>query len=97
MRAYRPFKKIGVLYNAAEKNSMVGVQELKSYALREKFEVIDRTFRRDAAGKPTGQGVADLVMELNAGSRTPQLISLHFEVPEDDARLRLLELGVQPG
>ncbi len=38
----------------------------------------------------------DLVLELNTNSRTPQLISLHFEVPEDDARLRLLELGVQP-
>ncbi|MEP7294339.1 MAG: hypothetical protein ABI835_21295 [Chloroflexota bacterium] len=37
---------------------------------------------------------ADLVMEINETSRTPQLISLHFEVPEDDARLRLSELGV---
>lgn len=37
----------------------------------------------------------DLVMEINAESRTPQLISLHFEVPEDDARLRLEELRVQ--
>ncbi len=35
----------------------------------------------------------DLVMELNAGSRTPQLISLHFEVPEEDARLRLQDLA----
>lgn len=38
----------------------------------------------------------NLMLELNAESRTPELISLHFEVPEDDARLRLLELGVQP-
>ena len=35
----------------------------------------------------------DLVMELNAESRTPQLISLHFEVPEEDARLRLQDLA----
>ena len=35
----------------------------------------------------------DLVMEINAESRTPQLISLHFEVPEEDARLRLGELA----
>ncbi len=37
----------------------------------------------------------DMVLEINAASRTPQLISLHFEVPEDDARLRLKELGVK--
>ncbi len=35
----------------------------------------------------------DLVMELNAVSRTPQLVSLHFEVPEEDARLRLQDLA----
>ena len=35
----------------------------------------------------------DLVMELNAESRTPQLISLHFEVPEEDARLRLQDIA----
>lgn len=38
---------------------------------------------------------ADLVLELSESSRTPQLISLHFEVPEDDARLRLSELSPQ--
>jgi hypothetical protein len=35
----------------------------------------------------------DLVMEISADSRTPQLISLHFEVPEDDARLRLQDIA----
>ena len=35
----------------------------------------------------------DLVMEISEESRTPQLISLHFEVPEEDARLRLQELA----
>ncbi len=35
---------------------------------------------------------AEMVMEINPESRTPQLISLHFEVPEDDARLRLEDL-----
>ena len=64
MRAYRPFKKIGVLYNAAEQNSVLGVQELKAIGLRENFAIIDRTFHRDAAGKPSAQGVAELVLEL---------------------------------
>ncbi len=31
-------------------------------------------------------------MEIDAKSRTPEIISLHFEVPEEDARLRVQEL-----
>lgn len=38
---------------------------------------------------------ADLITEISEASRTPQLISLHFEVPEEDARLRLEELSVK--
>ncbi len=34
----------------------------------------------------------DFVMEIDAKSRTPEIISLHFEVPEEDARLRVQEL-----
>jgi hypothetical protein len=37
----------------------------------------------------------DMVMEINAASRTPELISLHFEVPEDDAKKRLKEIGAK--
>lgn len=64
MRAYLPFKKIGVLYNAAEQNSVVGVRDLKQLAGSDGFEVIERTFRRDAAGKPLAEGIAELVNEL---------------------------------
>jgi hypothetical protein len=39
----------------------------------------------------------DMVMEINAASRTPQLISLHFEVPEEDAKTRLKEIAAQAG
>jgi hypothetical protein len=35
---------------------------------------------------------APMVLELNAAARTPSLLSAHFEVPEEDARLRLEEL-----
>jgi hypothetical protein len=35
---------------------------------------------------------SEMVMEINPESRTPQLISLHFEIPEDDAKLRLDDL-----
>ncbi len=35
---------------------------------------------------------AEMVKSLSAGARTPITMSMHFEVPEDDARLRLKEL-----
>ena len=38
-----------------------------------------------------------LVMEINKESRTPELISLHFEVPEEDASLRLQDLAAYAG
>lgn len=36
---------------------------------------------------------AEMVKALSAGARTPVTMSMHFEVPEDDARLRLKELA----
>ncbi len=36
---------------------------------------------------------ADMILQLNQTSRTPQLLSLHFEVPEPEASLRLQELN----
>lgn len=35
---------------------------------------------------------ASMIMELGSSARTPMLISLHFEVPEEEARLRLDDL-----
>lgn len=37
---------------------------------------------------------ASLVTVLSASARTPEWLSLHFEVPVDDALLRLQELGL---
>ncbi len=34
----------------------------------------------------------NMVMELTTGARTPTAMSVHFEVPEEDARLRLIDL-----
>ena len=36
---------------------------------------------------------ADMILQLNQTSRTPQRLSLHFEVPEAKANLRLQELN----
>ncbi|MBI5669172.1 MAG: hypothetical protein HZC41_14300 [Chloroflexi bacterium] len=37
---------------------------------------------------------ADMVKALSPSARTPITMSMHFEVPEDDARQRLKELGL---
>jgi len=37
---------------------------------------------------------ASLIRSLSEGARTPEYISAHFEVPADDALLRLQELGL---
>lgn len=36
---------------------------------------------------------APMVKALSVGARTPVTMSMHFEVPEDDARIRLTELA----
>lgn len=36
---------------------------------------------------------ASMVLELNPSARTPAIMSVHFEVPIEDARLRLEELA----
>jgi hypothetical protein len=35
----------------------------------------------------------EMVLALSAGARNPTTMSMHFEVPEDDARTRLHELS----
>lgn len=37
---------------------------------------------------------AEMVKALSPGARTPITMSIHFEVPEDDTRQRLKELGL---
>lgn len=39
----------------------------------------------------------ELVLEISEESRTPEIISLHFEVPEEDALLRLQDLKAHSG
>jgi len=66
MKSYRSFKRIGVLYNSAEKNSVVGVKELVELSKKQGFDVIQRTFKIDPSGKPMADGIAGLVAEIHA-------------------------------
>ncbi len=64
MRSYRAFRRVGVLYNAAEQNSVAGIKELQALSKKQGFDVVPRTFRADPAGKPVPEGIAGLVSEI---------------------------------
>ncbi|MBL8521805.1 MAG: ABC transporter substrate-binding protein [Betaproteobacteria bacterium] len=64
IRTYRPFKKLGMLYNGAERNSVVTAEALKRIATQSRFELIEQTFDRAPDGKPVATGVEDKVAAL---------------------------------
>jgi putative tryptophan/tyrosine transport system substrate-binding protein len=67
MSSYRPFQTLGVLYTPSEKNSVVILEELRRLGRERGFHTVERTFRLDAARKPSADGAAELVHELKEG------------------------------
>ncbi len=61
MRAYRQFKRIAVIYNPIEKNSVMQVEELRQLGVDQGFEVIERPVPLDAAGAPDASSLPGLV------------------------------------
>jgi len=75
MSQYRPFKTLGVLFTPTERNSVVVMEEVRKLARETGFSVVERSFKLDAAGKPTADGAADLVRELKeAGAQWMYLL-----------------------
>lgn len=64
MRAYRKFSKVGLLYNAAELNSVATASAIRDLAKARGFEVIEQAFARSADGKPQPTGIEDKVAAL---------------------------------
>jgi putative tryptophan/tyrosine transport system substrate-binding protein len=64
MRTYRKFDKVGVIYNAAEANSVSIVASLKRLAATQRFGVVDVAFDRDADGKPLATGIPEKIAAL---------------------------------
>jgi putative tryptophan/tyrosine transport system substrate-binding protein len=59
--AYRPFKKLAVVYNPAEANSLINIADLREQAHANKFELIEKPAPLDALGRPDGAAVPELV------------------------------------
>ena len=75
MAQYRPFQNLGVLYTPTERNSVVVMEEVRKLAKEIGFNVVERTFKLDAAGKPVPDGAAELVRELKeAGAQWMYLL-----------------------
>lgn len=64
MQSYRPFSKVGVIYTSTEDNSRVIMDEVRAFAKPANIEVIERTFKLNAAGKPVADGVEEMVAQI---------------------------------
>jgi ABC-type uncharacterized transport system substrate-binding protein len=67
MRAYLPFSKVGTVYNRAEQNSVVIVDELRRELASRNVKLLEATFAADAAGRPSVEGIEQRIAELRAG------------------------------
>ena len=65
-RTYRPFKKMAVVYNAAEKNSVLSVKELRRIATKEGWTLLDRAVPLGPDGKPNKAALPGLMAEMAA-------------------------------
>ena len=66
MRAYRPFTRLGVLYNAAEANSVAVNDALGAELARGGGQLVRAAFAKGADGRPLADGIEDRVRELRA-------------------------------
>lgn len=62
--SYMRFRRVGVLFNPAEANSVINVDLLRGEAAKMGIEVVDRPIPKDADGKPDVAAIAPLVAEL---------------------------------
>jgi len=65
MRTYLPgFKRLGLLYNANERNSVLKRDELSTLAKSSRFELVAIALPLDADGKPRAEDIAPKMAEL---------------------------------
>lgn len=59
-----PFKRLGVIYNAAEVNSVSAVDQIKKYAPLLNFEVLERAVPADKNGRPDAGAIPEIIAEI---------------------------------
>jgi len=66
MAAYRPFRRLGVLYTPTENNAVIIIQELRNLQRVLGFELIERAFPVGAEGYPSADRLESLLSEIKA-------------------------------
>ena len=64
IRAYRPFERLGVIYNPLERNSVINIEDLRAAAAARGFELLEAAAPLNAEGKPDSTRVPDLIDDL---------------------------------
>lgn len=64
MHSFRPVTGVGVIYTAAEPNSVAIVGEVKQYCEANRHLFIERVFKTDAAGRPLVDGLEDYIDDI---------------------------------
>lgn len=64
MRAYRPYQRVGMVYNPAEPNSLLNLREMRAAAAKDGFLLIERAVPQGDNGQPLPAALPDLLDEL---------------------------------
>ncbi|MES2103387.1 MAG: ABC transporter substrate-binding protein [Pseudomonadota bacterium] len=74
IRAYRPLKSLAVIYNPAEPNSRLNVEELRAASTRERFPLFEQAVPLDDKGQAVVAALPQLIEGI--AKRGPQLLYL---------------------
>jgi putative ABC transport system substrate-binding protein len=64
IQAYRYFKRLGIIYNTNELNSVLNVRKIRDLARKMRFDLVERTIDLDDNGKPILESVPQKIEEL---------------------------------
>ena len=64
IRTYRPFAKLGVLYNAAERNSVTTAEALRELAAAQGFKLVEQTFDRSVDGTVQSTNIDEKIQSM---------------------------------
>lgn len=64
IRAYRYFKRLGIIYNTNELNSVLNVKKIRKLAKKMRFDLLERSIDLDENGKPIIESVPQKIKEL---------------------------------
>lgn len=64
IKSYRPFSKVGMVYNSLEENSVAFIKDMRKLSDKMGFKLFEQKFRIGKNGKPSSEGLSDLLLSL---------------------------------